>query len=116
MGAKGVSNRMNGIGLGRGLCRAAILLLAILYLVAVATLLIGAFGATGQSPDGLAGLYVILLGLPWSLLIDPLPEGARPWAAVILPLVNLGILMFLCRRPKRPAPNLRRALGPDRQD
>lgn len=106
---------MNGIGLGRGLCRAAILLLAILYLVALAVLLIGAFGATGQAPDGLAGIYVILLGLPWSLLIGPLAEGARPWAAVILPLVNLGLLIFLCRRPKRPAPDLRRALGPDRR-
>lgn len=104
---------MNGEGLARGFCRAAILLLVVLYAIALVVMLIGAYGVTGEPPDGLAGIYVILLGLPWSLLVGPLPEGARPWVSVLLPLLNLGGLVFLCRRRRRPPPNLKRALGPE---
>jgi hypothetical protein len=40
---------------------------------------------------------LIPLGLPWVSLLDGVPEGLKPWLAVLAPALNLFILMALCR-------------------
>ena len=82
-------------------CQLAVAGLAILYAIALAFLAIGTFGLFGNTPDALSGVYVIFLGLPWNLLIDGLPESWGPWAAVLAPLVNIGLLAALCRLARR---------------
>ncbi|MDA0962308.1 MAG: hypothetical protein O2898_05255 [Proteobacteria bacterium] len=80
-----------------GVCRAAIRVFGLLYLVALALLVIGLFGLFGTEPGPLAGVFVIPLGMPWIKLVDALPEPLWPWAAAASPLVNLLILTALCR-------------------
>jgi hypothetical protein len=71
------------------------------YLAALALLLIGTFGLSGQSRDPLAGVFLLPLGLPWVLWFDGFPDLARPWLAVMVRLLNLMILTVLCRRLAR---------------
>ena len=79
------------------LCKWAIRIAAVLYLVALALLLIGTFGLFGQEQDPLAGVFLMPLGLPWVLWLDGLPEALLPWLAVLAPLFNLVLLSALCR-------------------
>lgn len=74
---------------------------ALLYLMALALLLVGTFGLFGQARVPLAGVFLILLGLPWILLLEGFPEGLRPWLAVLTPLLNLVILAGICRVTRR---------------
>ncbi len=89
------------------LCAWAIRIAVAFYLVALALLLIGTFGLFGQERDPLAGVFLMPLGLPWSLWFDGLPESVLPFAAALAPLVNLTILRLVCRnlsirRRRRP--------------
>jgi hypothetical protein len=79
-------------------CGWVVRILGILYLAALALLLIGTFGLFGQERDPLAGVFLMPLGLPWVLWLDGFPEIALPWLAGMAPLLNLAILIFLCRR------------------
>lgn len=75
----------------------------VLYLVALALLLIGTFGLFGQERDPLAGVFLVPLGLPWILWIDALPEALKLWAAILAPLLNIAILTIFHRvRHRRP--------------
>ncbi|MGX1309025.1 hypothetical protein AB7M35_003783 [Amorphus suaedae] len=86
---------------GRVVCRLTVGGLAILYAFALAFLAVGTFGLFGNPPDALSGIYVILLGLPWNLLLDGLPEAWAPWAASLAPLVNIALVASLCRLARR---------------
>lgn len=86
---------------GHTLCRLTVVGLAILYGLALAFLAVGLFGLLGNPPDSLAGIYVILLGVPWSLSLDALPEAWGPWTAGLAPLVNIALVAALCRRAWR---------------
>lgn len=79
------------------MCRWVILLFACAYLAALALLVIGTFGLFGQERDPLSGVFLLPLGLPWNLFLDGAPETIRPWLAALSPVVNLLILMALCR-------------------
>lgn len=79
------------------MCTWVIRSVGILYLAALAMLLIGTFGLFGQEQDPLAGVFLMPLGLPWVLWLDGFPEAALPWLAVMAPLLNLAILTVLCR-------------------
>lgn len=68
-----------------------------MYLVALALLLIGTFGLFGQERDPLAGVFLVPLGLPWSLGTGGLPEPLLPWMAALSPLLNIAVLTLLCR-------------------
>ena len=79
------------------LCRIATALFALAYAAALAVLAIWTFGLFGQERDPLSGAYVILLGLPWTLWVPPLPD---PWpltAGVLAPAMNLALCAALCR-------------------
>ncbi len=78
-------------------CRPAIGIVGAFYLVALALLPVGTFGLFGQERDPLAGVFLVPLGLPWTLLTDGLSDGLRPWAAVGAPLLNIAILAIVCR-------------------
>ena len=80
------------------LCRAVIALFGLLYLVALALFAIGTFGLFDAEADPLAGVFILPLGLPWTLVTGNLPDGIRPWAAIASPLLNLSIMIWLCRR------------------
>lgn len=71
--------------------------LGALYLAALALLLIGTFGLFGQERDPLAGVFLLPLGLPWSLWTGGLSDNLRPLAATISPLLNIAILVASCR-------------------
>ncbi|WP_292025489.1 hypothetical protein [Maritimibacter sp. UBA3975] len=78
-------------------CRIVINLFAIAYLVALVLLAIGTFGLLGQEEDPLSGVFLLPLGLPWNLMIDPGDGRALVWVAILAPLVNVAILIVLCR-------------------
>ena len=81
-----------------GACRWAVRVFGVLYLAALALLMIGTLGLFGQERDPLAGVFLMPLGLPWTLWLDGLPDRMLPWMAALAPLLNLAILALLCRR------------------
>ncbi|WP_108660465.1 hypothetical protein [Acuticoccus kandeliae] len=79
-------------------CRTLIGLFAILYFGALALFAIGALGLFGQERDPLAGVFLLPLGLPWNVLfLEGLPDWALFVSGLAAPLVNLAILILLCR-------------------
>ncbi len=78
-------------------CIVIVLIFGVLWILALAVLLIGQFGLLGQERDPLAGVFLLPLGLPWNLFIDRAPEIAWPWLAAASPLINLLLLMAICR-------------------
>ncbi len=74
---------------------------ALLYVLALALLAIGTFGLFGQERDPLSGVFLVPLGLPWSLFLGGAPEGLRPWLAMAAPGINLLLIIVLCRRVHR---------------
>lgn len=71
---------------------------AILWPAALAVWAIGTWGLFGQQIDPLAGLFLIPLGLPWTMLGGSLPPAALPVLGVVAPGLNLLILIWLARR------------------
>jgi hypothetical protein len=79
-------------------CRWAVATVGLLYLGALALLLIGTVGLFGQERDPLAGVFLMPLGLPWVFWLHGFPDLARPWLAAMAPLLNLALLTTFCRR------------------
>ncbi len=50
----------------------------------------------GFSPRPLAGVFLIVLGLPWTLGSAWFAEDLQPVAAALAPLINWIALGFLC--------------------
>lgn len=69
----------------------------VLYALALLLFVIGAFGLFGSPQGPLAGVFVVILGFPWSPMLDAVPDPLRPWVAVLAPALNAGILALLCR-------------------
>jgi chromate transport protein ChrA len=67
------------------------------YAIALGLLLIGTYGLFGQEKDPLSGAFLLMLGLPWNMLIDPLPESVKPWVVGLTPALNLLIVRTICR-------------------
>jgi hypothetical protein len=74
---------------------------AIAYMVSLALFVIGLLGLFGQPKDPLAAVFVLLLGMPWTLLLDGAPEIVRPFLGLLTPAVNLAILYIVCRSLQR---------------
>jgi hypothetical protein len=81
----------------RGLCRGLVAGFAIAWLAALGLLAVGALGLFGAERDPLSAVFLIPLGLPWNLWLNGFADAARPWLAMLAPLVNLAILAFACR-------------------
>ncbi len=78
-------------------CRWFLTIFALLYLLALALLAIGSFGLFGSERDPLSGVYLVLLGMPWPLLLGGLPEPLLPWLGALAPALNLLLIGALCR-------------------
>jgi len=64
--------------------------------IALFILAVGTFGWFGQERDPLSGIFLIVLGQPWVMAIDSLPDPLRPWAAALAPLINIALVAALC--------------------
>ena len=76
-------------------CRIVVIVFAVLYLIALGLYLTGTYGWFGQSRDPLSGIFLLPLGLPWSLI--EAPEAMRLVLGIGAPLINLVILWVVCR-------------------
>ena len=83
------------------LCKVGVVAFAALYVSAVIVFLTGTFVWSGQDTDPLSGVFLLPLGLPWVLGVEAAPETLRPWLAVMAPLLNLAILILVCRWARR---------------
>lgn len=84
------------------ICRVAIGAAVLVYLAALALAIIGTQGLFGVQPDGLAAIWLIFVGMPWSLIVTPIALLGMPIfigqiLAVLLPIVNIVILIRICR-------------------
>ncbi len=79
------------------LCRIFLYAFSVAYVLALVIFVVGHFGLFGQEADPVSAVFVILLGQPWVLLIDNLPESLHMGAAVLSPLLTLALLFALCR-------------------
>lgn len=86
-------------------CRVLRIVFALVYLAAVALLFLASFGWIGTGGDPQAGVFLMVLGVPWSLIPYALADG-RTFAAVniVAPLINYAILTWLCRRSPQGYP------------
>ncbi len=81
----------------RRLCSWALVAFATAYALALALLAIGAFGLFGAERDPLSGVFLLPLGLPWTVLLGAAPEASLVWIAVGAPAINMLILWLACR-------------------
>lgn len=80
------------------ICRVALWVFVAAYLGALALLAIGTFGLFGSPRGPLAVVFLLPLGMPWTIAAGLLPDGPLRIAGVLAaPLLNLGILAGLCR-------------------
>jgi len=80
------------------MCKWAVRIFAIAYMVALILLVVGTFGLFGQPSDPLAGIFLIPMGMPWNWAVDLAPEPMWPWLSAAAPILNIILLRWLCRR------------------
>jgi hypothetical protein len=79
------------------ICRWALWTFGAAYFAALALYGIGERGLFGQPRDPLAGVFLVLLGLPWNRAVDLAPEPLWPWLAAAAPALNLLLLFGIWR-------------------
>ena len=84
--------------MGLRLYQLAVWAYAALYLAALALLAVGTFGLFGQERDPLAGIFLMPLGLPWTLFLNDVPPAEARWVAMTAPLANLLLIAAIRRR------------------
>ena len=87
-------------------CRVLIIVYILLYLIALAVAIVGTRGLFGVQPDGLMAVYLLFLGMPWTLVLPVLPLGSMPellgqLIVAGLPILNLICLVWFCRRKRK---------------
>lgn len=80
------------------LCRTLAVILAAIWLAGLILVAIGTLGLFGQPRDGLSGVLLVLVGLPWSLLVERLPQKVAPLAMVLAPGITMALLLICGRR------------------
>lgn len=78
-------------------CRILLVTFAAAYLFALAILIIGTYGLFGEASSLLSAVYLLLLGWPWTLMVEVFPEPLWPWLAAVAPAMNLLVLFGICR-------------------
>lgn len=79
-------------------CRLATRGFVLVYILALLLFLVGTFGWFSSPQGPLAGVFLVPLGLPWNLMLDWAPDGARTLLMAGAPILNIAILRFLCAR------------------
>ncbi len=92
--------------MGGRICRVLILVYLLLYLVALAIAIVGTRGLFGVQPDGLMAVYLLFLGMPWTLALPVLPLASMPEVlgqliVAALPILNILWLRWLCRKRRK---------------
>jgi hypothetical protein len=89
--------------LGRRICQWVVGGFVILYLVALGLFVIGHFGLFGSPSGPLAGVFLVPLGAPWNFLWDSasMNDFGRFWLGILAPMVNLVIIVAICRLLQR---------------
>ena len=77
-------------------CRLVVRVFLWLYLFALALSAISLLDLFGFSPRPLAGVFLVVLGLPWTLGSAMFPDDLQALAAAVAPAINWIILGFLC--------------------
>jgi hypothetical protein len=87
------------------LCLAGFAVFLLVYVAAFGFAVIGTRGLFGVEPNNLAAIWLILLGMPWTLLLAALPgDGLEMFGRLFValaPLVNLWLVSRVCRRRRR---------------
>ena len=78
-------------------CKIVLVIYCLLYAFALTIFIVGVFGWFGAERDPLSGVYLIILGQPWTRWVDLLPERLWPAGAALAPAVNASIILALCR-------------------
>ena len=97
--------------LGQRFCRLVVRAFAYTYLSALALVGISMIDPFGLLPRPLAGVFLLVLGLPWTLAAALWPDDLQPIIAAVAPAINWFILGLLCAWFK-----LRRKLRSGEQD
>jgi hypothetical protein len=93
-------------------CRVIRAVFLVVYLVAAFLLIAGTFGWFGPAREPVSGAFLLVLGVPWSLIpFGFAGEGVKLVVAMLSPAINLAILAWLCRRAEMQ----QRVVPPDRQ-
>lgn len=85
----------------RWLCRMTVRAFGLLYLAALAFTGISALGWFDFAPRPLAGVFVVVMGLPWTVAATWFPDHLQPLVAALAPLVTLVLLWSWCHWPRR---------------
>lgn len=85
----------------RWLCHMLVRAFGLLYLAVLAMQGIAALGWFGFAPKPLAGVFLVVIGLPWTLAAAWFPDGLQPLVAALAPLVTLVLLWTHCHWPRR---------------
>lgn len=85
----------------RWLCRMLVRGFALLYLAALAYTGLSATAWFDFARAPLAGVFLIVLGLPWTLAAAWFPDPVQPLVAAAAPLVTLILLWSWCHWPRR---------------
>lgn len=78
-------------------CRIVTAVFGLCVTAALGVFAVGHYGLFGVERDPLAGVFLAPLGWPWNLWLDRLPEALWIPAAVAAPVLNLLLLVALCR-------------------
>ncbi|WP_141728172.1 hypothetical protein [Devosia insulae] len=87
----------------RWLCRMVVRAFGLLYLLALAFTGISATGWFDFAPAPLAGVFLVVIGLPWTLAAAWFPDPLQPLVAAVAPLPTLILLWTWCHWPRRRA-------------
>jgi hypothetical protein len=77
------------------LCKIVVAIFVFLYVLALGVYLTGTYGWFGQNKDPLSGIFLLPLGMPWTLV--ELGDQFNRYVALLSPLLNATILWIICR-------------------
>ncbi|MEH6835736.1 MULTISPECIES: hypothetical protein [Falsihalocynthiibacter] len=69
-----------------------------LYAAALFIWAVGTLGWFGQERDPLSALFLVPLGLPWTIFSTGAPDAVLPWIGGLAPIVNIALLRWLMLR------------------
>ena len=96
-----VQTQTSGFSATRWLCRITVRAFGLLYLAVLALQGISALGWFGFAPKPLAGVFLVVIGLPWTLAAAWFPDSVQPLVAALAPLATLVLLWTYCHWPRR---------------
>lgn len=79
------------------ICKAIFWIFIGLYVVAILLWLAGTYGWAGTEKDPLSGVFLVILGQPWTRWVDILPEKLWPLGGALMPAINAAIIWLICR-------------------